>query len=352
MLGTIHVFNFLETETLDRLPSVVVLAGGQRYLTLLALRHLRGRNADSDWTELRLDGEVSSWAEVADEVAAKSLFAADVPKRIVVDEADKFVSNYRERLEGLVSNPIGDNVLILIVSKWLKTTRFHKQLVQNGLLVECVTPQTGSDKSQSPDVKAIAAWVVKRASKLHGLRLERDAAIALGELTDFEFGRMDQELAKLSLIVDANQPLTSDHVQKIVGGWQLQTVWKIADAVVDGHTARALELIDQLFESGQEAFGVFAQLAWSLRRYGQVFEHRRRALRKNPKAPLDTSLMEAGFRKHELGDASRRYRRIGPIRLAQISQHLLDADLAMKRTHSHEARARLVLEDLILRLHQ
>ncbi|HMP81047.1 MAG TPA: DNA polymerase III subunit delta [Pirellulaceae bacterium] len=343
----IHVFDFLDRPTPQPLPALVVLAGGQRYLTWLALHHLRGNSAaDGDWSEVQIDVSVATWAEVADELAAKSLFDSGA-KRLILDDADSFITNHREKLEDILRHPANGNTLVLTASKWLKTTRLHKQIKEHGLLVECSPPMRTYRDKQYVDEKRVADWLVARAVKSHGFKLSPAGAKRLVELTDGEFGRMDQELAKIALSVTGSAAVTADQVQQIVGGWQLQTVWKIADAAADGQVARAMYCLNQLFQAEQDAIGIFAQISWSLRRFGLAFEHHCRAQRKNPNAPLFPAMTAAGF-QFDMDANEARYRRIGPQRLAQITQRLLDADLALKRTHSRDNRGRLVIENLVV----
>ena len=64
-------------------------------------------------------------------------------------------------------------------------------------------------------------------------------------------------------------------------------------------------------------------------------------------------LEQAGFRAYPKGaleNAERQLKQMGRERAGQIFRWLLEADLALKGTHSSPVLARWVLEQLILRL--
>ena len=61
-------------------------------------------------------------------------------------------------------------------------------------------------------------------------------------------------------------------------------------------------------------------------------------------------LEQAGFKRFVLEKAERQLRQLGRARGGQLFQWLLEADLALKGASSSPPRARLVLEELIVRL--
>jgi hypothetical protein len=65
---------------------------------------------------------------------------------------------------------------------------------------------------------------------------------------------------------------------------------------------------------------------------------------------LRSVLEQAGFKPFVIGKAERQLKQIGRARGKQLYRWLLEADLAMKGASSSPPRARLVLEQLIVRL--
>ncbi len=172
------------------------------------------------------------------------------------------------------------------------------------------------------------------------------------ELTDCEFGRMDQELQKLALYADKNGKVDSKKIKQVVGGWRTRTMWEAIDAATEGDAAKALELLDQLIRSGEHPLALFGQMSWSLRRYATATEIVMRQLRSGRKADLPGAMKAAGFRAWggELAASEQRIKQLGRRRAELMMDWLLEADLALKRSHSQEHRGRLVLEKLFVKM--
>ena len=69
--------------------------------------------------------------------------------------------------------------------------------------------------------------------------------------------------------------------------------------------------------------------------------------------PLREALSQAGVRDWPLGamkKAEDRLKQIGRARAGKLYEWLLETDLSLKGSHSHESRGRLALEMLFLRL--
>lgn len=382
MKGTVHVFDFLENRAdIDR--GLCVIFGSDRFLKRLALQHLihdrhpskedLAQDVDDDADEFAavvFDSDYVSWRDVHDELISRSLFEPVGEKIVVVDYADRFVKENRERLEDYLippkpksgkkgkSNPSPPSteiaefsgLLVLVVDSWASNTRLYKANEQIGLQIKCDPPLQGKSKNQ--DGKKITDWLVQRAKNLHRFALPNPAAKLIIDLTGSNFGRMDQELQKLALYDDGQKPITVELVQQVVGGWQAKTTWDAIDAATDGEAGRALDLLDRLLKSGEHPLALLGQISWSLRRYSQATEIVFRQVRKGQRADISAAIKSAGFPHWggELAAYEQRLKRISSQRASQISNWLLKADMALKRTHSKEEAGRLVLETLLLKI--
>ena len=351
MKGTVHVFEFLDSPSAELPAGVCPVFGGERFLKRLVIGKLANNdNESSEYSVTQLEGDQATWADVNDELSTRSLFGGDGPKIVVVDDADKFVSNYRDRIEDFHSAKEKSGVLMLIVSKWASNTRLYKAIHKNGLQIRCDAPMRG--KSKQPDQGAIQKWLIARAKADYDFMLPAAGAATLIELTDSEFGRMDQELQKLALYVDDKGKLDVETVRMAVGGWRTQTMWDAIDAATEGDAATALKLLDRMLQSGEHPLALFGQLAWSLRRYSTATEIVLRDMRHRRKPNLPGSLKDAGFNSWggEIDKASSRIKQLGRHRAGLMLDWLLDADGKLKRSHSRPERGRLVLETLFLRM--
>lgn len=356
MPNTLHVFDFLDSPVALGDIAVCALFGGERFLKTMAIKQLEqvatGQNSgdqDSEFSIARLEGSEADWADVMDELCTASLFGGDGPKLVVIDRADDFVKKYRDKLEDFVAKPKGNGVLAIVVGTWAKNTRLYKAIDKTGLQIQCDAPTKA--RSKNPDLVKVAKWIVSRARKVHGFKLASVSADLIVELTDCDFGRIEQELCKLALYVeDPKQELQPDKVGEVVGGWRTRTMWSAIDAATDGNAAYSLQLLDQLLKSGEHPLALFGQLSWSLRRYGEVFDLVERERRHGSRLDMKAVLKKAGFRTWggELDTAGARMKHLGRKRAAALNQKLLAADLALKGTHSKDDRGRLVLEELFV----
>jgi DNA polymerase-3 subunit delta len=331
---------------------VCALFGGERFLKKLAVDFLVSSigEDDPDFSASTYESETAKWADVHDELSTRSLFGGDGPRIVVVDQADKFVKENRDRLEDYAKATGTSGLLILIVDSWPANTKLYKMVDKSGLQVRCDAP-TKTARSKKPDDRQTAAWLVARAKTEYEFQLPVGGAQLLIELTDCEFGRMDQELQKLSLYAEKGK-VDQETVKKVVGGWRARTMWEAIDAAADGDAGKAIELVDQLLRSGEHPLALFGQLSWSLRRYATATEIVMRQLRSGKKPNLPSAVTEAGFRTWdgEVDAAQDRIRQLGRERAGMMLDWLLEADLALKRSHSKEDRGRLVLEKLFVKM--
>jgi DNA polymerase-3 subunit delta len=196
-------------------------------------------------------------------LATGSLFSSG-KRTVIVEEADEFVKRYRGELESIAERiPQLTNVLVLVVGTWQSNTRLYKSLDQNGLQIDCNLPTITSGKSKSIDEGRIMEWLVQRAQSVYGLTLAKGAARQLMQLNEIHLGLYDQQLAKLSCCVPPSATAKPEDVQQFIGGWRDTTVWKMADAALDGDAQVALQLLHQLIHGGEDPFAIFAQLAWA-----------------------------------------------------------------------------------------
>jgi len=345
--GTHHVFDFLD-ENIESLPQgVCVMFGGERYLKRKAAQHLLG-DAD-DFSASRFDGNQAQLADVLDELSTQSLFGGGGPKVVVIDDADSFVKQHRNRLEDLVDSRTS-GLLILLVDTWAANTKLYKRVNKEGIQIRC-TPPTPSGKSNKTDTKRVAKWLIQQAADEHEFKLPAAGAQMLIDLTDCEFGRMDQELQKLALYADKGK-VTVDTVGKVVGGWRTQTMWDAIGAAVDGDSGKALTLLDRLLKNGEHPLALFGQLSWSLRRYASATENVLRQVRDGKRPDMSSAISAAGFRPWggEVDMAHDRLKQLGRDRAARILDWLVEADFALKRSHTTGDRGRLALEKMLVRM--
>jgi DNA polymerase-3 subunit delta len=354
MSNTVHVFDYLQAPEAHRAAGICVVFGDEAFLKRLALRQLRGDVlGDENTPYARFEGRSADWRDVIDELSTVSLFGGGGRRLALIDEADEFVRKHRSRLEEYVERPKSSGVLVLDVATWPNNTRLYKAVDAGGLQIECRAPQKPQGKRKVLDERRLLEWLGSWAQSQHDARLTGRAGQLLLELVGPEFGLLDQALAKLALFAGLGGEITPEMVGDVVGGWRAKTIWELIDAACDGKADEALAQLDRLLQAGESPFALFGQIAWSLRRFAAATRIFERAEREGRRPNVRQALEEAGFRrwpKRLMDDAERQIKQLGRHRSGKIYRWLLDADLALKRTHSTPHRGRFMLEQLLIRL--
>lgn len=335
--------------------SVVAVVGDDGFLKHEVLSSLRlslcgDGEGDIDWHSF--EGPVAEWRDVIDAVGQLSLFGGGGKPVAVIDDADPFVTRYRDKLEDFAAGkPTG--VLVLDVKTLPGNTRLAKAIAESGLLVSCKTPERGPEVGKHR--RDAAKWLTMRAETVHQTKLTADAVDVLFDLLPMSLGVIDQEVARLALLAGDRGRIDGARIdgalaREHVGGWRTQTAWDLVDAAADGRAADALRQLSRLLQAGEQPIGVLAQLGSTLRKFSAAAANVEAAERMGQRPSLSAALKAAGFAPFKIEDAERQLRQIGRGRASQLADWVLEADLAMKSHNSAPARARLELERLLLRL--
>ena len=176
------------------------------------------------------------------------------------------------------------------------------------------------------------------------------AAELLAEQVESELGLFDQELAKLAGLAGEDGTITAEMVRQTVGGWRRQDGLGHARRRAGRRYQHGAGAIGSATLGRQSAGGGvradFVQLAAVRRRDPSDRAGRKAAPRHGPAPALE----RAGVKPFLLGKAEDQLRRLGRDRANRLYRWLLEADLALKGSSSSPARARLVLEQLIVRI--
>jgi DNA polymerase III subunit delta len=356
MSNTVHAFEFLGAAAEQKPAGVCAVFGDEPFLKGLVLKELRrqltGEDGDVPVTSRDCEERLPEWRDVADELATASLFGGGGPRLLVLERADAFVSANRSKLEDYAASPRSTGVLILDVDEWAANTRLYKALDKSGLQIDCRPPQK-QGKSKGLDEGAIVKWIAAWGESQHGVSLSAEGAQHLLDLVGPVFGLLDQSLAKLTLLVEKGTKVTAEQVQEIIGGWRSKSIWDLVDAAAGGETGEALAQLDRLLQSGEHPLALVGTMSWSLRRYAAATRIFQQAEREGKKIPLRQALTQAGVRDWPFGtvaETEKRLLQLGRQRAGRLYRWLLELDLALKGSHSHDDRARWALEQFVLRM--
>jgi DNA polymerase III subunit delta len=328
-----HANVFLKASEPHPTGPAVVLYGSERFLKQEALKRVARQVLGETGDELaltRLAGGSTDLKTVVDTLLTVSMWS---PRQlVVVEDADEFVTNFRDGLERYLERPAKKSVLVLDVKSWPSTTRLAKKVAKVGLPLEC-----GALKGAE-----LFTWLAELSKARHGKKLDRPAAQLLVELAGTELGLLDQELAKLAAYVGNGPAIDAAAVEKLVGGWKTETTWKMLDAVRDGQLGPALELLDKLLTSGEHPLKLLGGINFVYRPIAKATELSRQGI------PLSEALVQAGVKPFTIQPVTAYLRRVGRPRAERLFGWLQQADLDLKGASQLPDRA--IIERLLVQL--
>ncbi|MGQ9503794.1 MAG: DNA polymerase III subunit delta [Thermogutta sp.] len=320
------------------LPPLCVIYGDDDYLRRLILQKIRQYwlpDADDDFCLREFDGNDVDLAIVEQELTTVSMFSS-TPRVVIVENADRFVTQHRGELEKFFSAPTHRNILLLSVSQWPANTRLAKLALEKGLVLDCAFARR---KSQE-----LVSWTVAWAKHQHGLILDRAVAEMLLESVGPACGLIDQELTKFAGL--GKKKITAEMVASLTGTWRTKAVWDVINSALGGKPAESLREIHKLLEAGETPLGILGMIAPMLRRLNAAT---RRYVFSGPgqkRVTLQEALAEAGVPRFALKAEEERLRKLGRRRAWKLLNWLRAADAAMKGGLATDPR--LVLERLIV----
>ena len=342
-MAAIHALDFLAEAGKTKIPPLCAAFGDEPFLKSAAIAELRERVLEGDDAEFsltRFDGRSVEAREVFDELSTVALFGGG-GRLVIVDDADEFVSENRPALEDFAAEPRGSGTLVLVVDSWPANTRLAKAVAATGLAIEC----------KFPTAARVIKWLETWARGRHRANIDRDAAELLLDIVGPEMGLLDQELAKLAAAA-GQAAITAEMVQQLVGGWRAKTAWDMLDAALEGRTRQALVELDRLLLAGEVPIAILGQIGATLRRFAAATRLIEQAEAAGRRTNLRQALETAGVKPAPfiMNKAESQLKQLGRQRGGQLFGWLLEADLALKGVSSSPAKARIVLEQLLVRL--
>ncbi|MCC6581335.1 MAG: DNA polymerase III subunit delta [Phycisphaeraceae bacterium] len=237
------------TGEMDASVRICVLHGPEATLKRQHIDALRAalQAAFTEVETISYDGLTDSLADVLDELRSFGLMQQH--KLVIVDNADKFVSDHRKSLERYVQSPSEHGTLVLRADKW-HAVNLDKLIQKVVRLIKC--------EALSP--AAATKWLTDRALQTLDQKLDPQVAKLMVDRIGVDLGRLDGELAKISLLVEPGQALTTDVARELLGRSNDEDAWAVQESVLaalaqgDGLTQSssraALEKVRELIDLG------------------------------------------------------------------------------------------------------
>jgi DNA polymerase-3 subunit delta len=151
-------------------------------------------------------------------------------------------------------------VFVVQCSKIDRRAKWVKAFSGDAAVVDCAPPK---------GTRSIAAFVRSEA-KRQKVKLENEVPECLAELVGPQLMLLRQEIAKLSLLVEGNEKITRAQVLESVSNVSEQPIWDLTDAIGEGRSGRALEILVRMQAAGAPAQPLLGSLATHFRKLLRV----------------------------------------------------------------------------------
>jgi DNA polymerase-3 subunit delta len=328
-----HAIDWLRPGVQDYGRPAYVFHGDEPFLAGESIKKLSdglfGDDAESAEVS-RFSGSHANLADVLDELRTLPFFTRH--RLVIVDDADPFVTKYRQDLQEYLEQPSGSGTLALRVKTWPATTNLAKQVAKIGVPIECTAPGD----------KVLEGFLIEYAEARHGVKLAKDAAHLLIELVGAEPGILVAELDKLDVFVGEARKIGRADVAQMVGAGRVETIWKALDAATLGDGKGAVEHIDNVLGAGEYPPQMLAAMSVSLLKLHHAGKLRAARL------TLEEACKRAGIYPGLVKKAGSQHAHLGPARVDRLPRMLVQADLDIKGGSALEPR--VVLEMLLVKL--
>jgi DNA polymerase-3 subunit delta len=239
---------------------------------VVALRAGMGDDSNADLNIAEMDGTQVSVAEVVNTVSSYP-FLAD--KRLVIVRgllgwltrkgAGQTGKDELARLEEDLPNLPDFARLVLIERQTISD--------KSPIIKLAGTSERGYVKHFSVP-KDTTSWILKRARAEYNRDMDNRAAVALSAVIGDDLRRADNELIKLASYVADGEPITEDDVAALTPYVPEGNIFKMVDAIAEGHGQVALELLHRLLtDKNQDEFALFGMIIRQFRLLLQAKEH-------------------------------------------------------------------------------
>lgn len=219
-----------------------------------------------------------------------------------------------ERIAKLVKEGREDVVVVVTCRELDKRTKFAKQAMASGVVVECVAGVT-----EDP---AVAAR--ERFEK----RMTRGAAAMLNELCGGDARALANEVEKVCLYVGDRDEVREEDVLAVCVDTALRNEWEIADCLLRGEVGRALHVLRDMREGGADPVYECTIVASAISRLPAA-----RAAARDGTLYQRWHEFRLSYRNPAHRGAEERLRRLSERKLAAALRWLMYMDIAIKGTN-------------------
>ena len=225
-------------------------------------------------------------------------------------------------------SPIPEACVVVTADKVDRKRKLFKTLTKLKTAVACEAPKENE------------RWLRKRAEEA-GYSLSSDAARFLINRVGPRPGILAKELEKTLLYAGKNKSVSEKAVSEVVGESKLENVFALTDALKTKNPEKALRLLNNQIDHGEEPIKILGTIAWQLRMIWEVKHYQLKNL------PSDQIAKAMGANPYVVEKALQHTRRFSTQQLRSGYLELVNADRSLKSTTKDPMA---VMQTLILNL--
>ncbi|MFP6637392.1 MAG: DNA polymerase III subunit delta [Nitrospinaceae bacterium] len=201
--------------------------------------------------------------------SAKTLSFLGGTKLVIVRNLHEDIPKDQDALILLdyAKSPIPEACMVITANKVDRKRKLFKTLTGMKTAVAC----------EAPKERELIIWLRKRAGK-SGYSLSFDAARFLINRVGTRSGILAQELEKTFLFAGKNKSVSERDVAGVVGESKLENIFSLTDALKEKNPEKALHLLKNLLDHGEEPIKILGTIAWQFRMIWEVKHHQQKNL--------------------------------------------------------------------------
>jgi DNA polymerase-3 subunit delta len=266
-------------ELLSRLKKgkpvpAILLLGAEPYLRDLCRAQLIDQyvaEAARTWAVSRFSAERGDIEAALDQAQTLPMLS---PQQVVFLENTEAIEEFADKkredavqlLESYLADPAPFTVLVLEAAQLDQRMKLSKLLLEKSLVV---TVGLGDDPNQR---NAAAVALARSLAKEQGVEFEKGAAEDLAECVSADLQRLKTEIEKLATFAGERKTILLEDVASMVIAERTTTVWEMADMIASRQGKRALDFLDRLLGSGEEAIFLLGGLLFMYRKLIEASE--------------------------------------------------------------------------------
>jgi DNA polymerase-3 subunit delta len=333
-----------------KLRPVYLVLGEERLLVDRVVGAIRDAAARGGIAGFNEDKFTAGEAQIAAILSASKMLPMMAPRRFVLvrglerwekkEEAEEAAekpgkkgrpeASPLDELAEYAKDPPPTTVMVLVAPKLHGQRRLVAGAKKGGWVVTC--DPLPRDR--------LPRWI-EDAAREKGHRIAGDVAELLAEMAGPELGYVADAVERLSLYVGPGAPITEDAVAAVVTRVRQSSVWELIDAVGRRSTAKALEILADVFDPRDGGLKLLGAVGWSVRQLVKFDAALRTGL--DPKEAAARS----GMPPFKAYDAAKTVRAVPPGTLPNWLRLLAETDLALKGSRRP---AQAVLETMLIEM--